>query len=216
LNHLRKYEAEFSEALCDLQSTDDVNHDPDWASDDRYPNRLDMKYCHLRKDLPVQSQLFDRLVVKETKTVINLFDGIGNFSEPKTSKKQSGRYRRRRERKAMQNDPRNADKDTLLDLPSLHHAVMEEPVRPSKHLSAAEWNRKLDDVESSDNALLVDVRNVYESKVGHFAHPTTPTLLTNTRKYSDLVSLLASNPQLKDTKRKQVFMYCTYTAVDGY
>ena len=43
--------------------------------------------------------------------------------------------------------------------------------------------------------------------MGHFAHPTTPTLLTNTRKYSDLPRLLASNQDMQ--QRDQIFMYCT-------
>jgi len=66
----------------------------------------------------------------------------------------------------------------------------------------------LDAVASSDkSALLLDVRNVYEMKVGHFAHPSTPTLLTNTRKYSDLPQMLASNQEMQE--RDQIFMYCT-------
>ena len=61
--------------------------------------------------------------------------------------------------------------------------------------------------KSSSTALLLDVRNVYEMRVGHFVHPTTPTLLTNTRKYSDLPQLIASNKEIKE--REQIFMYCT-------
>jgi rhodanese-related sulfurtransferase len=84
---------------------------------------------------------------------------------------------------------------------------MENPLQPAMHLSATEWNQKLDEVDSPDSALLLDVRNVYESRVGFFQHPTTPTLLTNTRKYSDLPQLLASNPHLQH--RQKIFMYCT-------
>jgi len=95
-----------------------------------------------------------------------------------------------------------------LDMTSLYQSVMEEPLKPARHLSAMEWNEKLDEVASSDkSALLLDVRNVYEMKVGHFVHPSTPTLLTNTRKYSDLPQILASNEEMK--KRDQIFMYCT-------
>jgi hypothetical protein len=229
LHDLEKYETEFSESLHRLRpanqatttivacSTDD---------DDTYPNRLDMKYCHLRTDLPIQSQLFDRLTIKETKSVINLFDGIERCSAQKSSKKRSGRNRRRKESKVFKNDfsrtpasnggevtrstPHDLDLYAGLDIPSLHQAVMTEPLRPSRHLNANEWNQKLDGIGSSEGALIIDVRNVYESRVGHFAHPTTPTLLTNTRKYSDLVSLLASSPHLNDDNRKQVFMYCRF------
>jgi predicted sulfurtransferase len=258
---------------------------------------LDVKYCQLRKELPIQDQLFDRLLIKETKTVISLFDQ--SFEKKKESKKD--RYRRRRECKHEEqkqmlllrrkqnnsnttdttttnnndndndnstdhnyqqqkqqkqqqqqcvdrdnddgidfNNHNNSDyynnkKDTTtpiinkkedekksieikssspyLDLQSLHNAVMEESLKPARHLSANEWNIKLDEAglsssnSKSSSALLLDVRNVYEMRVGHFVHPTTPTLLTNTRKYSDLPQLIATNQEIKE--REQIFMYCT-------
>lgn len=77
---------------------------------------------------------------------------------------------------------------------------------PSEHLTAEEWNEKLGRA-TEENALLLDVRNVYESRVGHFSTQNVPTLLTNTRKYSDLPELLAENPNMKN--KEQVFMYCT-------
>ena len=69
---------------------------------------LDVKYCHLRKDLPISSQLFQSLMVKETKTVISLFDNSVNDTQQHKSKpsnrrsNQSNRRRRRKERKQMQ------------------------------------------------------------------------------------------------------------------
>lgn len=95
-----------------------------------------------------------------------------------------------------------------LDMSSLYRSVMEVPLKPAKHLSGTEWNEKLDAVASSNkSALLLDARNVYEMKVGHFVHSSTPTLLTNTRKYSDLPQMLASNKEMQE--RDQIFMYCT-------
>jgi predicted sulfurtransferase len=251
----------------------DDDNDDDIDDDDIIPKiALDVKYCQLRKELPIQEQLFDRLLIKETKTVISLFDQ--SFEKKKESKKD--RYQRRRERKheeqmlrMMQNNNTNDDDDDeknstnlnyqplkqqqqqqqqqcvdrddddeidsnsnnietktpieeenknsaetlpLLDLQSLHNAVMEESLQPARHLSASEWNKKLDEAggassSDSSSALLLDVRNVYEMRVGHFVHPTTPTLLTNTRKYSDLPQLIASNKEIKE--REQIFMYCT-------
>lgn len=213
---------------------------------------LDVKYCELRKELPVQKQLFDRLIVKKTQNVIGLFDqSIGQEQQRQQQKlSKSERQRRRRERKRREQEQKRQAKlenqhepqqvqqisclatsiippndETLkkdsdetitkekapsgsLDMGSLYRSVMEEPLKPAQHLSGKEWNEKLDDVSKSDkSALLLDVRNVYEMKVGHFAHPSTPTLLTNTRKYSDLPQMLASNKEMKD--RDQIFMYCT-------
>jgi len=213
---------------------------------------LDVKYCELRKELPVQNQLFDRLIVKKTQNVIGLFDqSIGQEQQRQQQKlSKSERQRRRRERKRREQEQKRQAKlenqhesqqlqqisclatsiippndETLkkdsdetitkekapsgsLDMGSLYRSVMEEPLKPAQHLSGKEWNEKLDDVSKSDkSALLLDVRNVYEMKVGHFAHPSTPTLLTNTRKYSDLPQMLASNKEMKD--RDQIFMYCT-------
>ena len=212
---------------------------------------LDIKYCELRSELPVAKQKFDRLIVKETKNVIGLFDQSGQQGQQQKYAK-SEKYRRKRERKRQQQEARRQTKiETLnqsdsqqshsptassipadgknmgnqssaestnkqnvtpesdsLDMTSLYQSVMEEPLKPARHLSAMEWNEKLDQVASSDkSALLLDVRNVYEMKVGHFVHPSTPTLLTNTRKYSDLPQILASNEEMK--KRDQIFMYCT-------
>jgi predicted sulfurtransferase len=86
---------------------------------------------------------------------------------------------------------------------------MDVPLRSATHLSSREWNAKLDDVHDPEKAILVDARNCYESRVGHFRHPTAPTLLTNTRKYSDLVRVLADDPRLRDDNRRKVFLYCT-------
>jgi len=218
---------------------------------------LDIKYCELRAELPLQKQLFGHLIVKETKNVIGLFDqSLGQDQRRHQEKSfKSERYRRRRERKRQQQEakrqvkienlhkpqlhveqfssstismiPTNdeillADNDRHdvvnkqnspsasrpLDMSCLYRSVMEEPLKQARHLSATEWNDKLDAVASSDkSAMLLDVRNIYEMKVGHFVHPSTPTLFTNTRKYSDLPQILASNPEIQE--RDQIFMYCT-------
>lgn len=246
---------------------------------------LDVKYCRLRKDLPIEKQLFDRLVIKKTKNIIGLFDEslCGQHQQQQLQRSKSERYRRKRERKRKEqekhrhtkqqqqlqqqsenspsqcqqqgpifsfaatisstnnevpspnrNNDASDDKDlqqqqdddaaqlspSRLDLSALRRTVMEEPLNPARHLSAAEWNEKLDALSISPppsssssssskkkSALLLDVRNVYEMKVGYFAHPSTPTLLTNTRKYSDLPKMLATNRDVQE--RDQIFMYCT-------
>ncbi|TGK15183.1 rhodanese-related sulfurtransferase [Leptospira fluminis] len=67
------------------------------------------------------------------------------------------------------------------------------------HLSAEEFNRKL---ESSD-ALVVDVRNHYESEIGHFEGALLPQADTFREELPMILDLL------KDQKDKEILMYCT-------
>eukprot|EP00429_Kryptoperidinium_foliaceum_P028031 CAMPEP_0176154546 /NCGR_PEP_ID=MMETSP0120_2-20121206/78955_1 /TAXON_ID=160619 /ORGANISM="Kryptoperidinium foliaceum, Strain CCMP 1326" /LENGTH=396 /DNA_ID=CAMNT_0017491643 /DNA_START=206 /DNA_END=1396 /DNA_ORIENTATION=+ len=158
---------------------------------------LDVKYCHLREDIPIESQLFDSLMVKRTQSVISLFD----YEPPPATKKN----RRRRQKEMMEQEEEKKSGDSAsFDLKEHQKSMMKH--NPSPHLSAEEWNAKLLDAKK-DTSLLVDVRNVYESRVGHFSAPEVPTLLTNTRKYSDLPELLANNPHVQ--KSEKIFAYCT-------
>ena len=69
-----------------------------------------------------------------------------------------------------------------------------------KHLSAREWN----DAMSDPNTIIVDMRNHYESEVGHFEGAITPDV-ENFRE-----SLPIINEQLQDFKEdKNLLMYCT-------
>ena len=185
---------------------------------------LDVKYCHLRTELSVESQLFDNLICKQTKTVISLCDSAESTyfhslnkspNDASTAKRNlRGRQRKKIQDKKEQRQP---------VLPFTWDEMLQ--AEPSQHLSAKEWNDKLDQAAAaaaaaatvttnsdSNNtggggALLVDVRNVYESRVGHFATPNVPTLLTNTRKYGDLPDLLKTNEQIQSSN--EIFMYCT-------
>lgn len=240
---LQMYETRISQGLQKIE-TNTKEHD-DGIVD------LDVKYCELRADLPVEKQLFDQLMVKNTQNVIGLFDQSVVHEQQRQQQRllKSERLRRRRERKRQEQEAKRRTKldgdhqqqekepqeqhppslttatrtkteeppaekgeedptPKSLDMSSLYRSVMEEPLNPETHLSGTEWNEKLDAVASSGkSALLLDVRNVYEMKVGHFVHPSTPTLLTNTRKYSDLPQMLASNKEMQE--RDQIFMYCT-------
>jgi predicted sulfurtransferase len=169
---------------------------------------LDMKYCQLRTDLPVEVQLFDSLSVKETGQVVSLFESDYTPTSQTNSSgrrsKQSNRRRRRKEQRKQghEEDPTHPQLSLELQQQIMNH-------EPSPHLKADEWNAKLQEHVSSksNDALLLDLRNVYESRVGHFAIPHVPTMLTNTRKYSDLPYMLASNKELQE--KKEIFMYCT-------
>lgn len=67
------------------------------------------------------------------------------------------------------------------------------------HLKAAEFNRMLE----HPDAIVVDMRNHYESEVGHFEKAWCPDVDT----FREQLPLVAE--QLEDQKEKPVLMYCT-------
>ncbi len=67
------------------------------------------------------------------------------------------------------------------------------------HLSAAEFNALTDD----PNTILVDMRNHYESEVGHFEGAWCPDVDT----FREQLPLVAN--ELADKKDKNIVMYCT-------
>lgn len=173
----------------------------------RYGESLDVKYCHLRPDVPLQKQLFDKLVVKVTREIISLNESSGKDIEM-SQKKGRRRGRGRRRKKGTQYPKENIDVGTdnksLTRNTNLDPASSMKNYTPATHLTPEEWN---DHLHNDDDAILLDARNCYESKVGHFASSSVPTILTNTRKYSSLPSTLqAALPHLAG---KKVYMYCT-------
>ena len=96
------------------------------------------------------------------------------------------------------------------------------------HLSPEEWNEKLlqlsqekqnqqSEISSDDEdnhavgegAILLDTRNIYETRVGHFGVPGLETLFPKTRKFSSLPNALNTEEAAAALAGKQVFMYCT-------
>ncbi len=76
------------------------------------------------------------------------------------------------------------------------------PINPSeggKHLMPEEWRRVM---ESEENYVIIDVRNNYESKIGHFEGALTPDLDT----FYEFPEWVDS---LDIEKDKKVLMYCT-------
>jgi len=68
------------------------------------------------------------------------------------------------------------------------------------HLKAKEFNRMMDDPD----AIVIDMRNHYESEIGHFKGAITPDVDTFRQ------SLPIINEQLKEYKKsKKLLMYCT-------
>jgi len=68
-----------------------------------------------------------------------------------------------------------------------------------KHLDAKEFNRAMEE----DNAIVVDMRNHYESEVGHFSNALCPDVDT----FRD--ALPATLNLLKDKKDSKLLLYCT-------
>lgn len=72
-----------------------------------------------------------------------------------------------------------------------------------QHLSSGEWKDMLD--KKDPDTILIDVRNDYEWKVGHFEGAILPELETF-RDFSDYIEHLK---KLYDAKKTKVMMYCT-------
>ena len=68
-----------------------------------------------------------------------------------------------------------------------------------EHLNAVEFNERLDNPDS----IVVDMRNYYESEVGHFKTAITPDVETS----RDLLPQVRN--LLKGQEEKKVLLYCT-------
>jgi len=66
------------------------------------------------------------------------------------------------------------------------------------HLSAKEWNECID-----NGATIVDVRNHYESRIGHFKDAITPDVDT----FREELPLIRE--KLKDKEQEKILLYCT-------
>lgn len=73
------------------------------------------------------------------------------------------------------------------------------PSQTGRHLSAAEFNALTDD----PNTIVVDMRNHYESEVGHFENAITPDVATFREELPYVAELLAQH------RDKNIVMYCT-------
>jgi UPF0176 protein len=71
------------------------------------------------------------------------------------------------------------------------------------HVPPEKWDEML--AQRDENTLLIDVRNDYESKIGHFEGAERPPLKTF-RQFPEYAEQLAKQ---KDPKKTKVMMYCT-------
>lgn len=74
-----------------------------------------------------------------------------------------------------------------------------DPAQFGKHLNAEAFNRLTDDPDT----IVVDMRNHYESEVGHFENAITPPVATFREELPYVADLLAAQ------KNKNIVMYCT-------
>jgi UPF0176 protein len=72
-----------------------------------------------------------------------------------------------------------------------------------KHLSSEEWDAMLDKID--EDTIVIDVRNDYEWKVGHFTGAELPKLETF-RQFPEYTQKLK---EARDPKKTKVMMYCT-------
>jgi UPF0176 protein len=74
-----------------------------------------------------------------------------------------------------------------------------DPAKTGTHLNAEAWNR----ASEEPGVIIVDMRNHYESEVGHFENAITPDAATFREELPMVAELLA------DQRDKKILMYCT-------
>ena len=74
-----------------------------------------------------------------------------------------------------------------------------DPSQTGTHLDAEAWNH----LSESPDTIVVDMRNHYESEVGHFENAVTPDVAT----FREELPLVAD--MLADRKDRNILMYCT-------
>lgn len=218
----KKDDLEFYEEALRKEADRFLSNPSNSKRSERYGETLDVKYCHMRKDIPEEKQKFDSLSVKIVKEVVSLNDTANNHPKRRGQKKH--RYK-------LQDLSLSTVEGRVNQ--NMQNQKYLKQFQSAPHLSPQEWNERLllsaqtkriindqpktDDrrqVESKvapsaneSDAIIIDARNVYESRIGHFTVDGVPTLLTNTRKFSSIIPVLQEAiPYLAG---KTVFMYCT-------
>ncbi|KAL4556035.1 hypothetical protein LXL04_038673 [Taraxacum kok-saghyz] len=87
------------------------------------------------------------------------------------------------------------------------HHPPEIPIsNAGQHLSAREFHSVLESAHP-ENLVLLDARNLYETRIGKFSPPNVETLDPKIRQYSDLSSWVDNNTE--KIRGKKILMYCT-------
>lgn len=225
---LREYETRLRKELLQLavmivdETSDGCDYDHN-EDDDPTTEWLDIKYCHLRNDIPMEQQLFGSLQVKITREVVSLIEpapdnqGKNKGKRCRQRRKQKRMMKQIQEKLAEENESKAATTATTLAAKEVVNIEDWKNNTPAQHLSPEEWNTKLLDLAQQEEggsfeeseAVLLDTRNIYETRVGHFAVPQLATFFPNTRKFSSLPLALNTEEAAEALAGKQVFMYCT-------
>ena len=224
---LREYEASLRKELLQLViDIDDETARCNDDCDDPTAEWLDIKYCHLRNDIPMEQQLFDSLQVKITREVVSLIEPTPQNQGKNKGKRCRQRRKQKRKEKQMQEKLAEAyvgEDESSKDTAKLaaNEVVNIEDWKnntPAQHLSPEEWNNKLLELAKQEEegsheeseAVLLDTRNIYETRVGHFAVPHLKTMFPNTRKFSSLPLALNTEEAAEALAGKNVFMVSVF------
>jgi len=271
-HQLEEYECAIRKQIYEINECEETHYD--MCHQLRYGSTLDVKYCHLRQDIPTEKQLFNSLSVKVTNEVVSL-----NNENNESNHRKKGKRSRKSKEKNFDSSTTHSPSQNYFDPSITKHKASDvskqledldvSGFEPAPHLSPKEWNERLmlfsknqkdtnvmgipsektltnesnqistghiqsnahnktntnndmnpsffkeravnmleDSVPSTtDGAILVDARNIYESRIGHFSVDGVSTLLTNTRKYSALPEVF--NSSMQHLAGKNVFLYCT-------
>lgn len=77
----------------------------------------------------------------------------------------------------------------------------------ARHLSPAEFHDMLSQGEEGVETVLLDARNLYESRIGYFSKGGVPVLRPALRQFSELPSWMDRSEEA--LRGKRVLMYCT-------
>ena len=174
---------------------------------------IDWKFGSMRSDLPIEEQTFEEVKVEVCKEVVSLL---------RVQEQQKGRKGRRKgRRKKGKGKGQVGDEKGGISgdgEAGAQEQPQETPVEgqdrlslaqtiPNKHLSPSEWHSSL--LSPDPDTVILDTRNCYESSIGFFksASSSTPTVLSNTRKFSDLNDWW--DGMKAQVSGKNVLMYCT-------
>jgi predicted sulfurtransferase len=213
---LQSYETQLREKLVEMNSNTTGS-----SSSSSSSFELDMKYCELRRDLAVVPQLFTELLVQKTSQVVSLVE-MESYHKRASSARKNNHARKTPSSVNIESEYRT--------LQEIYHKSLLDTASTAQHLSPAEWNETFEKVthETTNKVVLLDCRNSYESAVGYFCSPNASTILTNTRKFSELPMVLLHQVQNQDndddndsnnnaadaaatvlSEADHIFMYCT-------
>lgn len=176
---------------------------------------LDIKLCRLRTNLPVPSQLFHDLRIRRTDQVVTLvIDAMTTVSES-ASTTDSTATTVGTAADSRHGITTNESGKLYYEPRELFRLGLEEYTRGDRqavtHLSPVEWNHRLSQCctgLNSSQVILLDCRNLYESRIGTFMVPHATTIVTGTRQFTDLPTVLLNEVD-RLAQSTHIFAFCT-------